>query len=340
MRLFKAELRRLFRRRLTLAFGIVAAAGVLLLSGAMWFVSSPGVTAAELAEAQAEADALNQENPDFHECLADEEFFENNPDYGYVSEEPYYQDMTHEETCALSTGAWQAEDLINTYSFDFAEEGRQMLFGVTIVGGLLMMMLASSAIGAEWSSGSMSNLLLWHPNRLKVWGAKLGAAVALGAAAVVALVVLAFGLLYLTSAVRGEPGDLDAAWWGETLPQLARTAVLTLGMTALGASLAMLGRHTAIAGGVIAGYLIVGDLLVQLISGWLPMAFPERLSLYTWIGAWITGRIELYHWEDSAYAMTPDVMVITASEAGMLLGGIVLGFALLATWAFKKRDVA
>lgn len=340
MNLFKAELRRIIRRRLTLAFGIVAVAGLVVLTVAMWLASSPGATEEEMAEAQIEADQLNESNPDFHECIADEEFFEDNEEYSWVNSDPYYQDMSHEEVCAMATGGWLAEDLINTYSFDFAAEGRVMLFGVAIVAGLLMMMLASSAIGAEWSSGSMSNLLLWHPNRLKVWGAKLGAALTLCAAAVVVLLVLAFGLLYMTSAVRGEPGDMDGAWWGETLTQVSRTAVLALGMTTLGASMAMLGRHTAVAGGVIAGYLIVGEMLVQLISVWLPMAFPERLSLYTWIGAWISGKTELYDWDESGAAMDPEVMVITASEAGLLLGGIVLVFAVLATWAFKRRDVA
>ncbi|MCC3762022.1 ABC transporter permease [Glycomyces sp. TRM65418] len=339
MNLYRAELRRIVRRRLTMVFGILAAAGVLVLTVAMWIASSPGPTEADLAAAQAEADALNAEHTDFNDCLEDERYFEENG-YDWVESDPVYQDMTHEEQCAAITGAWTAEDVIYTYSFDFAAEGRVMLFGVAIVGGLLMMMLASSAIGAEWSSGSMSNLLVWHPNRLKVWGAKLAAALTLGAVAVVALVILAFGLLYLTSSVRGEPGDLNAAWWGDTLPQLARTVVLTLGMTALGASMAMLGRHTAIAGGVIAGYLIVGEMLVQLISIWLPMAFPERLSLYTWIGAWIIGRTELYDYPENGYASTPEVMVITATEAGLLLGAIVLVFGALATWAFQKRDVA
>jgi hypothetical protein len=337
--LFKAELRRLFHRRLTLAFGITAAAGLAILTVAMWLVSSPGPGEAEWAAAQQEAEDLNAENYDYHECLQNEDYFE---EFGhdYVETEPGYEDMTHEEKCAYVLGAFTPEDLIYTYSFDFAAEGRDMLFGVAVVGGLLMMMLASSSIGAEWSSGSMSNLLLWHPNRLKVWGAKLGAALTVCAAGVIVLLVLAFGLLYMTSAVRGEPGELTSAWWGDTVPQLVRTVALTLGMTALGASMAMLGRHTAIAGGVIAGYLIVGEMLVALISAWLPMDFPERLSLYMWIGAWISGRSELYEWDESGASMTPDVMVITASDAGLLLGAIVGIFAVLATWAFQRRDVS
>jgi hypothetical protein len=337
--LFKAELRRLLHRRLTLAFGITAAAGLAILTVAMWIASSPGPTEAEWAAAKEEADALNTENYEYQECLEDEDYLED-PAYDWVATDPAFEGMEHDERCAAALGAWTPEDMIYTYSFDFAEEGRVMLFGVAIVGGLLMMMLASSSIGAEWSSGSMSNLLLWHPNRLKVWGAKLAAALTVAAAAVIVLLVLAFGLLYMTSAVRGEPGELNAAWWDETLPQIARTVALTLGMTALGASLAMLGRHTAIAGGVIAGYLIVGEMLVALITAWLPMDFPERLSLYMWIGAWISGKSELYEWDESGASMTPDVMVITASDAGLLLGAIVAIFAVLATWAFHRRDVS
>jgi hypothetical protein len=186
----------------------------------------------------------------------------------------------------------------------------------------------------------MSNLMVWHPNRMQLWGAKLGAALAVCAAAVIALTVLGFGLLMLTAAVRGDVGDLDGPWWEETLEYLLRTGILALGMTTLGASLAMLGRHTAIAGGVIAGYLIVGDLLVRMTTLALPVPYPERLSLYTWVGAWISGRIELYDWENSGMDMNPDVMVITWGDAGLMLGAIVLLFGALATWSFQRRDAA
>jgi ABC-2 type transport system permease protein len=336
--LFKAELRRLARRRLSLVFGIIAAAGLLVLAGVFWFTSSKGPTEAELAEAQAEADRINGENFEYEECVDDEDYFETE-EYSWIDGEPYYEDMTHEELCADMFGMMTADDLIWTYTFVFADESPLILIGVTIVAGLIMMMLGSSAIGAEWSSGGMANLLLWHPNRLKVWGAKLGAASAVCAAAVIAVLLLAFGLLYVTAAARGEIGDLNSAWWDENLPKFARAGLLSIAMTVLGASLAMLGRHTAISGGIIAGYLIVGDMLVRFAGMAMQMPFSERLSLYTWVSAWIDGRIELQDWSDfnSEY---PDIMVITSTEAGLLLGGIVLAFAALATWAFHRRDVA
>jgi ABC-2 type transport system permease protein len=336
--LFKAELRRIARRRLSLIFGIIAAAGVIVLAGVFWVTSSKGPTEEALQEAQAEADAMNEGNFEYQECLEDEAYLEG-PDYDWVGDDPYYDGMSHEEVCANVLGGWTAEDLIYTYTFNFADQSPLLLIGVGIIAGLIMMMLASSAIGAEWSSGGMANLLLWHPNRLRVWGLKLGAAAAVCAAAVLVLMLAAFGLLYMAAAVRGEVGNLNSGWWDENLAKFARAAVLSVGMTVLGASLAMLGRHTAISGGIIAGYLIVGDMLVRIAAMALQMPYSERLSLYTWVTAWIDGRIELYDWSD-LYSETPEVMVITSSEAGLLLGGIVLGFALLATWAFQRRDVS
>lgn len=338
MNLFKAELRRLARRRLSLVFGIIAVAGVLLLAGVFWFTSSKGPTEAELADAQAEADRMNEENYELQECLDDEAYFDST-DYEWMEGDQYYQDMTHEEACSDFFYMVKADDLIYTYTFVFTEQSPMLFIGVAVVAGLIMMMLASSAVGAEWSSGGMANLLLWHPNRLKVWGAKLGAASAVCAGAVLALLLLAFGLLYVVAAARGEVGDLNAKWWDENLVKLVRAGVLSLAMTVLGASLAMLGRHTAISGGIIAGYLIVGNLLVQFAGMAMRIPFPERLSLYTWVTAWIEGRVELEYWSDFE-ATRPDIMVITSSEAGMLLGGIVLVFAALATWAFQRRDVA
>lgn len=339
MNLFKSELRRIARRRLSLIFGILAVVGVVGLTVTMWTISSKGPTEAQLADAQAQADEMNREYPEFEECLEDEEYFEGDIDYSWAVEDPSYADMTHEERCERFVGGWVAEDFIYSYTFEFTGEGVYMLIGVIIMAGLIMMMLASSAIGAEWSSGGMSNLLVWHPNRMQVWGVKLAAALSVCAVAVVTLVVLAFGLLYLTAAVRGDVGEFNSSWWETSLERLSRTGLLALGMTALGASLAMLGRHTAIAGGVIAGYLIVGDMIVRIASMSLPVDFPERLSLYTWVTAWITGKVELYNWNSDSFDGA-DVMVITASEAGLLLGGIVLGFGLLATWAFKRRDIA
>lgn len=337
MNLFKTELRRILRRRLTLIFGILSVAGLLTLVGVMGAISSKGPSEAELAEAQIWADEANETNPEFNDCVRNEDHFETE-DYVWIREDPVYEELTHQERCEYFVGGYTAEDYLYVYTFNFANEGQYTLVGVVIVVGLIMMMVASSAIGAEWSSGGMSNLMVWHPNRLKVWGVKLVAALAICTAAVVAFSLLAFGLLYLVAVLRGEVGDMNSAWWETSMERWSRTGLLALGMTMLGASLAMLGRHTAIASGVIAGYLIIGDLIVSLVSMALPMDYPERLSLYTWVGAWISGRIELYNW--NAEEFVPDVMVITSTDAGLLLGGVVLFFALLATWSFRRRDAA
>ncbi|SDD17787.1 ABC transporter permease subunit [Glycomyces harbinensis] len=337
MNLFKSELRRILRRRLTLIFGIVMVVGVFAVATVYGFSSSTGPSEDDLAQAQAQADEMNAE---FDECVADEEFFDS-PEWEWAQEDPSFEGMSQEDRCDMFIGSYDytAEDFLWTYTFVFAEESLLVLVGIAIVAGLVLMLLSSSAIGAEWSSGGMSNLLVWHPNRMRVWGVKLGAACVVCGAAVLALLALAFGLLYLVAATRGEIGTLDSVWWGDALETLGRTVVLTVGMTVLGASLAMLGRHTAIAGGVIAGYLVVGDMLVGIAGMALKMPFPDRLSLYTWVMAWIEGRMELYDQTSESIDSMPDVMVITATDAGLLLGGIILGFALLATWAFQRRDV-
>src|SRR5690606_32311233 len=220
------------------------------------------------------------------------------------------------------------------YIFDFSVEGVWILAGVAIVGGLLAMLLAASGIGAEWSSGNMANLLVWHPNRMRVWGAKLAASLTFAAAALVALLLLGFGLLYLVAATNGQVGELDGPWWEECLGVLGRTAAMGLGMTVMGSALAMLGRHTAIAGGVIAGYLIIGDLLVRLAGFAFNVKYPDLFSLYTWVGAWITGEMTLFPRVMSVGS--EERMVLTATDAGLELGAIVALFAGLATWTFAK----
>ncbi|WP_199036894.1 ABC transporter permease subunit [Glycomyces salinus] len=333
MKLYRTELRRILRRRLALVFGILIAAGTLLLAGIVWFASSSGPTEAEIETARPEIAA---EHPEYAECLRNEEFFEQ--EWGWDENDPMLQDQTHEELCDEFIAPWEAQEQLgnNVYTFDFEAEGVWFLVGLSIVVGLVTMFLAASSIGAEWNSGSMANLLLWHPNRLKVWGVKLGAAVTVTAAVIVAVVVLEFLLLYPAAAVRGEVGTLDADWWSDTLGILVRTLVLVAGMAVFGASLAMLGRHTAIAGGLIAGYLIVGELIVWYLTTAANISYPDRFSLYTWVGAWITGKTELY--DLSGQAAETETMIITSTDSALLLGGIIAVFAALATWAFAKRD--
>lgn len=340
MNLFKSELTRIARRRLTLVFGILGLAGVLLLAVGLMATSDKGPSEDELAEAQATADGWNEQNPDYMECASDEDFFEDHPDYEWAESDSEWESFTHQERCERYVGGSMAQDYIYTYTFDFSADGPSMLIGIVVVAGLVMMLLAASLIGAEWASGGMSNVLVWHPNRTQVWGTKLAALLTACVIAVVAVTVLAFGLLYVTAAVRGEVGDLSLHWWSDTLLRVCRSGILALMMTALGASLAMLGRHTAIAGGVIAGYLIIGDGVVSLASEALQLSFPDRLSLYTWVSAWLDGRVVLYDYTTAGWEYTEEVMVITATDAGLLLAAITVVFAALATWSFKRRDAS
>lgn len=336
MNLFKTELHRLLRRRLSLLFGIVAVSGLVLLSVVLWFNSESEVSSAEQAYGEEQAAVYQAE---LDRCKADEDYFTDERDWGYdVGED--YPELSHAEVCdeMLSWGT-DPSDHYMVYIFDFSAEGVWMLVGIAIVGGLLVMLLTASAIGAEWSSGNMANLLVWHPNRLRVWGAKLAASLTLGAVALVAMLLLGFGLLYLVAATSGQVGELDGRWWEESLAILGRTVVMGLGMTVLGAALAMLGRHTAIAGGVIAGYLIIGDLLVRLAGFAFNVKYPDLFSLYTWVGAWISGEMTLFANVMSANGEFEEQMILTAADAGLLLGAIVALFAGLATWSFAKRDV-
>jgi ABC-type transport system involved in multi-copper enzyme maturation permease subunit len=333
MNLFRAEMRRLMRRRLSWIFGLAAVAGLLLFTGVIWFTSQTEPTADQLAYAE---EMVADQQQELQKCLDNEDYFVE--EWGWAEDDPDFERSTHEELCHEWTWGTEIEDhLWGIYIFDFKGEGPLMLSGVLIVVGLLMMLLAASSVGAEWPSGGIANLLVWHPNRMKVWAAKVAASLTLGLAALLVLAVLGFGLLYLTAAVRGQVGDLTGTWWNDTIAMLTRTAALGLGMTLLGISLAMLGRHTAIAGGVIAGYLIVGDLLVRLAGFALNVKYPDMLSLYTWVAAWISDGVELWRWDE---VLEKEVSItITAAGSAALLGGVIALFTVLATWSFAKRDV-
>jgi hypothetical protein len=194
----------------------------------------------------------------------------------------------------------------------FLPEWIQGVSFIVLIGGLV---LGGSSVGAEWHAGTMTTLLTWEPRRIRLCVAKaIACLVCVFAVAVGLLIVFALAMTLATVA-RGSTSGLPDSWFGSVSGSILRTAAAATFGSALGFSLAMIGRNTAAALGVTFGYLaIVEGFLRQLRPGWHRWLISENLVVF------ITGRPQGF--------------------AGRSFGGAALLLLLYAGVAsFRARDV-
>jgi len=247
MRLLRIELTRLRWRRAVLFLTAVSIiVPVLIWAGMAW--NTRPLSDADLANAQqqVERDKAMYE-ADREKCLESPEEF--GPPDG----------MDAEEFC---------EDIFPDPQVDWylmrpqlnMDDARDTGTGVaTVLLGLVLLMGATFA-GADWSSGSMSNQLLFEPRRIRVWAAK-AAAVMIGAFAVAAVGLAAFwamtwGLM--------ESRDIAAASgaWRDVAEAGGRSALFAAAAALGGYVVTMFLRSTVGTLGVMLAVSIGGSILV------------------------------------------------------------------------------
>jgi hypothetical protein len=182
----------------------------------------------------------------------------------------------------------------------------------------------ASVAGAEWRAGSIVTLLTWEPRRVRVGVARvLSAALAAAVIGLVLQVVFALALLPALLAHGSSAGADDAWLWG-LVGGVARSAILTGLAAALGASLAMIGRNTAVALGAAFVYL---NVLEQVVRAWKP-----------WLGQWlISENVALFLMGRPVEGLPFTRSTVTAAVTVVVYVGAV---AALATALFRRRDIA
>lgn len=146
---------------------------------------------------------------------------------------------------------------------------------IYIFGSIMLAILAASAIGSEYSWGTLRPMLATGMPRGRFMAAKL-IALALAAAAFVLLPLLMNALLALPiAALNDRPfvaDTVDAAWFGHLAAIVGRTYLLVLMPMAIAFFIALIGRSQAAgigaALGLMIGEQIVSVLLLSLDAGW------------------------------------------------------------------------
>ncbi|MFM6850481.1 MAG: ABC transporter permease subunit [Terrabacter sp.] len=205
----------------------------------------------------------------------------------------------------------------------------------------LAFVLGASAIGAEFTTGSLGNWLTFQPRRTKVALTKLCAVALAGAGLAVTFAVLT-NLGARMVAVVNRPGeDLvlhEPASVTDSVPQLL-LRVVALGVLAAvcGAALAFVLRYTAGVVGVLLAYAVGAELIAAqaFLQGRLK-PWTVSTNVEAFLGKGTTYFAETC--EGSTCSLTSQPLSYTHSWVFLLVLGLVLG--LVGVLTFRRRDVA
>jgi hypothetical protein len=337
MSLFKAEWRRLLKRRF-IRYLVLAGVLVLVLVAGGMFLTNHKVGPAQVVQAEAAAERDYRENLRF----TDQERAACEAAKGSGTVDPNRFPANCADIQAPPREAFSAEWHMPA-TFEFRKEFPPILTALAAILGMVAFVAGASFVGAEWSSGGMMNLLLWRPQRLKVLLTKLGALL-VGFAGLTVLASIGWtAAFWLIGTLRGNTkGMTSGAWQSVALSEL-RGVGLVLAIGAVGFAVASLGRHTAVALGSAIGVVIVGQFGVGLVLSMANVPFIERYLLPTYLVAWMNKSITLENWNacNNSYngSCEPARFDVTWQHAAVLFGAAVVVSVGLAMWAMRRRDV-
>ncbi len=245
--LLGAELNRLRSRRITLVTLLV----VVLAAGLFQFAVNSAVTppsATELAQGRAQ----------YEEALRDYE--QNRDQYAQGQQECLDMGVSPEECDPAPKLEWFV-----TQATPFAEIAPVALTFATLIAGLGAFFVAASFIGAEYTSGSISNWLTFIPQRARVFAAK-ALAVVLGAG-LGGTVILGGTLAAAAGLTSAHGGELTKG--AVVTASAARGVGLVVAFALISFGLTLLARHTAAAIGVLVAYGLL-NIVLQILFNFLP----------------------------------------------------------------------
>jgi ABC-2 type transport system permease protein len=333
--LYKAETRRLIKRR----FVKLLLTGVLLALAAVavgMFFTNQKTGPAQLARAEATADRNYQEQlraaqQTQRDCEAAKgtaratEFPANCADFGTPTREDF-----------------QAKWYLPS-TFDFREDFPEMVVVLAALFGVAAFLIGASYVGAEWSSGGMMNLLLWRPRRLQVLGTKLAALlVTLTALTVVTSAAWTAGFWLIAKARGTTEKTTSGAWQSLGLMEL-RALALVLVSAAVGFGLAMIGRHTAVALGVVVGAVVVLQFGLGTVVSMAGVKFADAYLAPFWISAWLSKSYEFTDYNGCDYNVSsgcePPTWTLHWPLVGLVLAGIFGLVVVMSMWTIRSRDI-
>jgi ABC-2 type transport system permease protein len=324
-RLFAAEWSRLFSRRITLITSLLV--GTMLVFLAFGFtLSGSAPTTDEVASAKERAVSLGQ--------LWDERTEHCGRVQSGLEQAQPGEDLPR----GCDYGPRPTQDSLLDYGFSFHRQWPNLYYGAAVLFALAGFVLGASFVGVEWSSGGMASLLLWAPRRGQVLGAKLLAALAgVGLLSIVYL-TLWTGAFMVIAAGNGTVSQMSAGEFGSVLLTALRVVVVAMAGTALGFSVASIGRHTSAALGVGITYLLLwefGSTVVFTVMGTEDYAEPYRLS--SWARAWLQKGIQVTE-ANPATGVAKSTFHASWEQGGLVVLVVAIAVAAAAFVSMNRRD--
>lgn len=311
MNLFAAELRRFLARRAVVLLLLGGIGLSLLVAGAELWNHRP-VSAAALQDAQELADAEAQ-RPEMQR------------QYERCKERPRQYGGNCENLLP------RAEWFLDVNPLRAVESVKLISLPLVAVLGFVSLLAGTSFLGAEFASGSMSNILLFEPRRWRVWLAKMTATgVVVGAAAAVT-VGLCFGVIAGVGLAWTDVPITSDQWWA--LAYRALRVVLVVGAAGLiGAAVTAALRSTIATVGLVLGYLLVGEALLR------GVLFTQTVHLLASnrVAAFVDGRLRIERYTDEGRV---EVYRFFLQESAIYLGVAMTAVLLFSYLVFRRRDV-
>jgi ABC-2 type transport system permease protein len=193
------------------------------------------------------------------------------------------------------------------------------LAGASTLLGIIVLGIVAASVAGEFSNGTLRNLLVREPRRVRLLGGKL---VALGTA-LTAAVVIASAFAVAGAVIAANAKSYHVGAWGSgsgvgaTLVSVVELVGATLGWGAFGAVLAIAFRSPVIA-------IVVGVVYA------LPL--ENILGNISGVARWLPGKLLSAIAEGGNSTVSLGAAVLTA----LLYAAIAVGGAL---WTFHQRDI-
>jgi len=205
--------------------------------------------------------------------------------------------------------------------------------GVGVFLLIIGVVLGGSFVGAEYRSGTVENLLLWEPRRLKVLATKAAAGF-VSSAAVMAIMMACLTILLLALAqFRGTFQGIDGRFWADWVLTVGRAGLMAGCFFVLAMALATVAKNTTAAVAALLGWFVVSNILIEL------FARPARhFELFTNAAAFVSfGEVSRY--VGSGFDRT---LVYSHGPwvAGLVVAIWMLVPGLIALAVFRRRDVS
>jgi len=311
MRLLTAEIRRFLARRAVVLLLLVGFGLSAFIVGAELFNHRPvSAEALQAAEDQAAAQAASpQAQRMIERCQEQPRRFGGN-----------CQGMVPRAEWFLSVNPLDPLESIQTISLP-----------LVISLGFVCLLAGTSFLGAEFSSGSISNVLLFEPRRWRVWLAKMVATGLVVGLAATATVLICYGTITAFGMAWQDVSYSSEQWRGIAYRGLR--VVLVVGAAAvLGAAVTAALRSTIATVGLVLGYLLVGEALLRGVL----LAQTARWLASHHVTAFVDGKLKVEHYTGEG---RPQVFRFFLHESAIYLGVAMAVVLLLSYVVFQRRDV-